>query len=73
MDLAGIKPLFGHHVLAVADSKSFVGLLAPIPGSEDTVTLKPYDEATANNYTFAINGVTALSVSAITFIQKLAS
>jgi len=70
MDLAGLRPLFGKNVLAAAD-KEFVGTLEPIPGSQDTVTLKPLDAATANNYPFAINGVTALSVSAITFVQKL--
>lgn len=70
MDLAGLRHLFGQNVLAAAD-KEFVGTLEPIPGSQDTVTLKPLDPAAANNYPFAINGVTALSVSAITFIQKL--
>jgi hypothetical protein len=70
MDLAALRPLFGQKVLAAAD-KEFVGTLEPISGSQDAVTLKPLDAATANNYTFAINGVTVLSVSAITFIQKL--
>lgn len=70
MDLAGLRPLFGKNVLAAAD-KEFVGTLEPIPGSQDTVTLKPLDASAANNYPFAINGVTALSVSAITFVQKL--
>lgn len=71
MDLAGLKALFGKNVLAVAGNKTFVGTLEPIPGSKDTVTLKPLDAADANNYIFAINGVTALSASAITFIQLL--
>jgi hypothetical protein len=71
MDLAGMKQLFGQRILAAAD-KEFVGTLEPIAGSQDTVTLKPLDAASANNYPFAINGVTLLSVSAITFIQKLA-
>jgi hypothetical protein len=70
MDLAGLRPLLGQNVLAPADGKDFVGKLA-ISGSQDTVTLKPLDDATANNYLFAINGATALSVSAITFVQKL--
>jgi hypothetical protein len=70
MDLAGLKALFGQNVLAAAD-KEFVGKLEQIPGSQDAVTLQPLDAATANNYPFAINGVTALSVSAITFVQKL--
>jgi hypothetical protein len=71
MDLAGIRHLFGQKVLAAAD-KEFVGTLEPIAGSQDTVTLEPLDATAANNYPFAINGVTALSLSAITFIQKLA-
>ncbi|HEX4012318.1 MAG TPA: hypothetical protein VHX17_00355 [Candidatus Cybelea sp.] len=70
MDIAGIKHLFGQRVLADA-GKEFVGTLEPIAGSQDTVTLAPLDAATANNYPFAINGVTALGVSAISFIQKL--
>lgn len=70
MDIAGLKALFGQRVLADA-GKEFVGTLEPIAGSQDTVTLKPLDAATANNYPFAINGVTALSAGAITFIQKL--
>ncbi|MGA9273446.1 MAG: hypothetical protein WBV40_07600 [Candidatus Cybelea sp.] len=71
MDLAGLKSLLGQNVLAAADGKDFVGTLHTIAGSQDTVSLKPLDDATANKYIFAINGVTALSVSAITFIQKL--
>jgi hypothetical protein len=71
MDIAGLKPLFGERVLASTGDKDFVGTLEQVPSSGDTVTLKPLDDATANNYTFAINGVTALSVSAISFIQKL--
>ena len=71
MDIAGLKPLFGQKILAVADGKDFVGTLKQVSGSQDTVTLTPLDDATANNYIFAINGVTALSVSAITFVQKL--
>lgn len=70
MDIAGLKPLFGQRILAVA-SKEFVGTLGPIADSKDAVTLEPLDPASANNYPFAINGVTALSVSAITFVQKL--
>lgn len=70
MDIAGIKHLFGLRVLADA-GKEFVGTLEPIAGSQDTVTLTPLDAASANNYPFAINGVTALGVSAISFIQKL--
>ncbi len=70
MDLAALKPLFGQRVLVSAD-KEFVGTLEPIAGSQDTVTLKPLDATAANNYPFAINGVTLLSAPAITFIQKL--
>lgn len=71
MDLAGLRTLFGQNVLAAAGGKDFVGKLQSISGSQDTVTLKPLDDATANNYIFAINGAAALSVSAITFVQKL--
>ena len=70
MDIAGLRALFGQRVLADA-GKEFVGTLEPIAGSQDTVTLKPLDPASANNYPFAINGVTALSAGAIIFIQKL--
>ena len=70
MDLAGLRLFFGQNVLAAADDKDFAGKLESISGSQDTVTLKPLDDATANNYIFAINGATALSVSAITFVQK---
>jgi hypothetical protein len=71
MDIAGLKQFFGQNILAAADGKDFVGTLQPIAGSQDTVTLKPLDDATANNYTFAINGAAALSVSAISFVQRL--
>jgi len=71
MDMAGLKPLFGQRILASAGNV-FVGTLETIPNSADAVALKPLDAASANNYPFAINGVTALSVSAITFVQKLA-
>jgi hypothetical protein len=72
VDIAGLRPLFGQNVLAVAEDKDFVGRLAAIAGSMETVTLKPLDAATASNYLFATNGVTALRIDAITFIQKLA-
>jgi len=71
MDIAGLKQFFGQSILVSADGKDFVGILQPIQGSQDSVTLKPLDDADANNYTFAINGAAALSVSAISFVQKL--
>lgn len=71
MDIAGLKQFFGQSILASADGKDFVGILERIQGSQDTVTLKPLSDALANNYQFAINGVAALDVNAIAFVQKL--
>jgi hypothetical protein len=71
MDIAGLKQFFGQSILASADGKDFVGILEPIHGSQDTVTLRPLSDAIANNYPFAINGAAALSVSAIAFVQRL--
>lgn len=71
MDIAGLKQFFGQSILASADGKDFVGVLERIQGSANTVTLKPLSDAIANNYTFAINGVAALDVGAISFVQRL--
>jgi hypothetical protein len=71
MDIGGLKQFFGQNILVSADGKDFVGTLQAIPGSQDAVSLRPLDDATANNYIFAINGVAALSVSSISFVQKL--
>ncbi len=71
MDIAGLKPLFGQRSLVVSDTKSFIGVLKPIEGSTQAVSMDPVDAATANYYTFAINGVASLSVGSIHFAQKL--
>lgn len=71
MDIAGLKQFFGQSILVSADGKDFVGILERIQGSQDTVTLKPLSDALANNYPFAINGVAALDVNAIAFVQRL--
>jgi hypothetical protein len=72
MDIAGLKPLFGQRVVVASDdSKSFIGTLRQIEGSASAVAMEPVDATTANCYTFAINGVAALSVESIHFVQKL--
>jgi hypothetical protein len=65
MDLSGCKPLFGHNVVVhTSVGKEFVGTLGPIDGSTSSVTLAPLPSDVAVNYSFAINGVSALDVGA---------
>jgi hypothetical protein len=72
MDLNGCKPLFDHEVVAhTSFGKEFVGTLKPISGSASTVTLTPLPASTAAQYPFAINGVNAIDVGAIAFMQDL--
>jgi len=73
MDMNGCKPLFGHEVVVnTTISKEFVGTLSQVPNSASTVMLAPLSADVATNYQFAINGVNALDVGVITFIQDLA-
>jgi hypothetical protein len=73
MDMNGCKPLFGHQVVVnTSISKQFVGTLGPDDASATTVTLAPLPADVAAQYDFAINGVNALDVGVITFIQDLA-
>ncbi len=73
MDINGCKPLFAHSVVVhTSVGKEFVGVLEPIAGSTMTVTLLPLAPDIAQNYLFAINGVSALDVGSIIFIQDLA-
>ena len=72
MDMNGCKPLFGHNVVThTSVGKEFVGTLEPIGNSTSTVMLKPLPADIAANYLFAINGVNALDVGAIVFMQDL--
>ncbi len=72
MDIAGLKPLFGQRVtVATAIGKDFIGTMEPIAGSSAAISLAPVDDATASYYSFAINGVSSLSVDAIAFVQRL--
>jgi hypothetical protein len=73
MDINGCKPLFGHQVVAhTSMGKEFVGTLEPISGSSSTVSLVPLPAAVAAQYQFAINGVNAIDVDVIVFMQDLA-
>ncbi|MBD5656694.1 MAG: hypothetical protein IAI50_16165 [Candidatus Eremiobacteraeota bacterium] len=73
MDMNGCKPLFGHNVVvATTVGKEFVGTLEPIPGSTSSVTLKPLSDDAASSFAFAINGVDALDIGVISFVQDLA-
>jgi len=72
MDISGCKPLFNHQVVAhTSFDKEFVGTLEPIDGSTSTVELLPLPPDVANQYDFAINGVSALDVGSIVFMQDL--
>jgi len=72
MDLAGLKPLFGQQCVAVTAGKSFIGTLEPVAGSTSTVAMTKLPDPVAAPYPFAINGVAALDVGSITFVQRLA-
>jgi len=73
MDMNGCKPLFGHQVVAYTSvGKEFVGTLSQVANSASTVMLAPLPDAVAANYQFAINGVNALDVGVISFMQDLA-
>jgi hypothetical protein len=73
MDVSGCKPLYGHNVVVhTSVGKEFVGKLGPNDGSASSVTLAPLPSDVAANYAFAINGVSALDVGAIVFMQDLA-
>ena len=72
MDLAGIRPLVGQPVVvAIATGTKLIGRLETIPNSTTTVTLEPLDPATAARNDYAINGVAALDIGSIVFIQRL--
>ena len=72
MDLNGCRPLFDHQVVAhTSIGKEFVGTLQPIAGSTSTVSLIRLPAAVASQYLFAINGVNAIDVGAIVFMQDL--
>jgi hypothetical protein len=73
MDINGCKSLFGHHVVAhTTIGKDFVGTLSEISGSAATVELVPLSDDEAARYPFAINGVNAIGVEVIAFMQDLA-
>ncbi|MBD5656335.1 MAG: hypothetical protein IAI50_14315 [Candidatus Eremiobacteraeota bacterium] len=64
--------MFGHNVVVhTSIGKEFVGTLEQIANSASTVMLRPLPDDLATNYAFAINGVSALDVSAIVFMQDL--
>ncbi len=72
MDLAGLRPLLGHAVVVtVSLGTRFIGRLEPIANSASTVALAPLDAATAAANDYAVNGVAALDVGSIVFIQPL--
>jgi len=72
VDIPGLKPLFGHQVaVSTSVGKEFVGTLASITGSTSTVMLAPLPASVANNFQFAINGVDALDIGVIAFVQTL--
>ncbi len=73
MDLAGLRPLFGKNVDAATSlGPKFIGRLEPIANSSSAVTLLALDAATAAQYDYAINGVAALDINSIVYIQPLA-
>lgn len=72
MDIAGLKPLFGQQCIAVAAERQFVGTMEPIANSASTVSMTKLPDDVAAQYAFAINGVAALDVGAISFCQRLA-
>ena len=60
MDLAGLQPLLHQPVVVtVALGTKFIGRLEAVPNSASTVML-------------AVNGVAALDVGSIVFVQRLA-
>ena len=72
MDIAGLHSLLGQPVVAtVSIGTRFIGRLETIPGSSATVRLAPLDAATAAKNEYAINGVAALDIGSIVFIQVL--
>jgi hypothetical protein len=72
MDLAGLHSLLHQPVgVTVSIGTKFIGRLEPIPNSSSTVTLEPLDAATAAANDYAINGVSALDIASIVFIQRL--
>jgi hypothetical protein len=74
MDLAGLRSLLHQPVVVtVSIGTKFIGRLETIPNSTSTVTLEPLDAATAAQNDYAINGVQALDVGSIVFIQRLAA
>ena len=73
MDLAGLRPLFHRSVVVtIAAGTRFIGRLEPLPDSSSTVSLVPLDATTAANNDYAINGVAALDIGSIVFVQPLA-
>ncbi|HYW52544.1 MAG TPA: hypothetical protein VE826_01170 [Dongiaceae bacterium] len=72
MDYPGLEPLFGQQCIAVIGNRSFVGTLQPVANSKATVAMRKLPDDVASRYDFAINGVAALDVGAITFVQRLA-
>jgi len=72
MDIPGLKPLLGHQVVvSTTVGKEFVGILELMPGSSSSVTLLPLPSASASSFQFAINGVNALDLGVIAFVQDL--
>jgi len=69
----GCKPFFSHQVVvSTTINKQFVGTMGPDGTSAEAVRLAPLASEVAAQYDFAINGVNALDVGVITFIQDLA-
>lgn len=58
-------------VVTVATGTKFIGRLEPIPNSTSAVSLVPLDAATGAANEYAINGVPALDVGSIVFVQRL--
>jgi hypothetical protein len=72
MDLAGLQSLLHQRVVvSVSGGTKFIGRLETIPHSTTTVTLEPLDAATAAKNDYAVNGVAALDIGSIVFIQPL--
>lgn len=72
MDLAGLTALLHQPVVVtVSTGTKFIGRLEPIARSTTTVALEPLDAATAAANDYAINGVAALDVGSIVFVQHL--
>lgn len=73
MDLAGLHALLNQAVVVeISAGTKFIGRLETIPNSTTAVTLAPLDDATAAKNDWAINGVAALDIGSITFVQRLA-